>query len=348
MGVIGLSQGLVSCGLFGDREVSSTTGQAAQISAPERKSQVRRSSSNSFSDGIAATVNGKVITKSEVRQAIEREKFLMDQQLLRPGERERRLKALEDEGLDALIERVLILAEYDKRGFPVKPQHVDAHINSRIRQQFGGDREKLVEALRRSGITMRKFREDQEKAIKILRMKMAVARDKTRPPSPKEVQAYYNKNINDYRDEGTLRVRTITIPKRSRRDREATEKSQQLLAQDIHHKVKRGGNFAELAQTYSEDSAARNGGDRGVIDKQTLSPLLTINAFNLEAGETSEIIEDARNYYILKVDSRQYGKAQPLSEVREEIEASLVGEQREEIVSKWVAGLRRRALIKQY
>lgn len=258
------------------------------------------------------------------------------------------MRELENEGLDALIERELILAEYDKRGFPVKPQHVDAQINYRIREQFGGDRDKLVAALREAGITMRKFREDQEKTIKILRMKGAIAQDKTRPPSPKEVQDYYQKHLNDYRDEGTLRVRTITIPKRPSRDPLASEESQRRLVQDIHQKLKRGGNFADLATTYSQDSAARNGGDRGIIDKKTLQPLLTINAYNLEAGETSEIIEDAYNYYILRVDSRQYGKAQPLSEVRDEIETALVGAQKDAVISKWVEGLRSRALIKRY
>lgn len=74
----------------------------------------------------------------------------------------------------------------------------------------------------------------------------------------------------------------------------------------------------------------------------------SINAYNLEAGETSEIIEDAYNYYILRVDSRQYGKAQPLSEVRDEIETALVGAQKDAVISKWVEGLRSRALIKRY
>ncbi len=350
-GCLGLSHFLVGCGFFRDEEVAARTP-AAQIQTDQEQSptSTSRSRNNFYADGIAATVNGKVITRSEVRDgvALIRERFLMEQQLLSQQERERRLRALEKEGLDALIERELILAEYDKRGFPVKPQHVDAQINYRIRQQFGGDRDKFVEAMRQAGITMRKFREDQIKMIKVIRMKTAVAADKTRPPSPKEVQAYYNKNINEYRDEGTLRVRTITIPKRPRRDPLATEKSQRLLVQDIHHKLKRGGDFAELARTYSHDSAARQGGDRGIIDKQTLQPLLTINAYNLKAGELSEIIEDARNYYILYVEARHYGKAQPLSEVREDIENSLIAEQKEEIVAKWVESLRSRALIKRY
>ena len=76
-----------------------------------------------------------------------------------------------------------------------------------------------------------------------------------------------------------------------------------------------------------------------------MGALLTMNAYNLKAGETSEIIEDQHNYYLLKVDSRQYGKAQPLSEVQDGIEKTLIAAQKEEVVDKWVESLRKRALI---
>ena len=325
-----------------------TNNQAAQVQVQVPQSLRTKASRNSnYGDGISATVNGKVITRSEVRDAIVREKFLMQQQVLTPADRKSRERKLETEGLDALIERELILAEYDKRGVPVKTQHVDDQVNFRIRQQFGGDRDKFVSALRESGITMRKFREDQVKTIKVLRMKHAIAQDKTRPPSPKEVQGYYKKNINDYRDdEGTLRMRTLTIPKRvdPRYDPLATPEGQLVRVQAIQKRLKRGASFAEEARKYSQDSAASKGGDRGIINKETLQPLLTINAFNLDAGETSEIIEDGRNYYILKVDSRQYGKAKPLSEVREDVENNILADQKQQVIDKWVKKLRSRAL----
>lgn len=349
---LGLSQFLVSCSLFREKDTvfENPTNNTAQVQ-PDRRVQTPQSSAsrrNAFADGMAATVNGKVVTRSEVRGAVAQEAFLLQRQGMTPQEAKKRLATLEKEGLSALIDRKLILAEYNKRGFPVKDQHVDSQINFRIRKQFGGDRKAFVEALRKAGITMRKFRSDQEDTIKILRMKEAVARDKTRTPSGQAIQSYYNKNINRYRDEGTVSVRTITIPKMDRRDPMASPKSQKLLAQDVHSRLKRGGNFAEQAKKYSRDSVARNGGNRGIIGKQDLQPLLTINAYALEAGQISDVIEDQRNYYILKVDSRQYGKAEPLSEVREGIEKTLIAEQKEKVVEKWVKGLRSRALIKTY
>ena len=349
---LGLSQLLVSCGLFreSDDVFENPTNNAARVQE-NRRTEVPRtpgSRGNGFADGIAATVNGKVVTRSEVRGSVAQEAFLLQQQVLSPADRKKRLRELEKEGLDALINRKLILTEYNKRGYPVKAQHVDSQINYRVREQFGGDRKKFVEALRQTGITMRKFRSDQEDTIKILRMKQAIAQDKTRQPSSQEVQRYYNKNINDYRDDGTVSVRTLMLPKQDRRDPMASPKSQRLRAQDIHRQLKSGSSFATLAKKYSRDSAARNGGNRGIIDKQTLQPLLTMNAYNLKAGETSEIIEDQRNYYLLKVDSRQYGKAQPLSEVQDGIEKTLIAAQKEKIVDKWVKSLRERALIKTY
>ncbi len=349
LGVALLTVGMVGCGWFrrsSDAEMTPPTSVAnAQPTRPSSE-PTPVIGSNLFADGIAATVNGKVIPRSEVRDAILRERFLLEQQVLSPAEKKRRIQKLEKEGLDAMIERELILSEYDKRGFPVKEQDVDAQVNHIIRQRFGGNRDQFVNALRQTGITMRKFREDQVKVIKVLRMKNAIARDKTRPPSPKEVEAYYQKHINDYRDEGEIHVWTITVSKRPR-DPLSTPKSQRLLAQDLQYQVKRGTKLTELAQKYARNPAARVD-DRGFINKTTLQPLLTINAFNLDAGEVSEVIEDNRNYYIIKAVARRYGKAQPLSEVREDIENNITGGQKEAIVDKWVAGLRERALIKRY
>ncbi len=341
--------GLTGCGLFGGggQQVNNPAAQVSDPSKPERNPRTS-AAARQHADGIAAIVNNQVITRSEVRDAVAYQRFILEQQVLSPAEKSRRIRKMEREGLDALITNELILGEYDKRGIPVRARDVDAQVNYIIRKQFGGDRNRLVEALRQAGTTMRRFREEQVKTIKIMRMRSAVSHKKTRPPSPREVQDYYRQNIGDYRAEGTLRLRTITIPKRSRRDRFATPKSQRLLAQDIRTKLGRGTSFAEMARTYSEDSVARNGGDRGTVTRETLNPLLTANAFAMKAGQTSEVIEGPNNYYIIKVDSRQYGKASPLSEVRDDVEQNLIAQQRQKLVDNWVANLKRRALIKIY
>ena len=347
-----LGQGLAGCALFrGDKTVGVSTDQGAWVEqndpgeVPPTSNAIR---SNYFADGIAATVNGKVITRSEVRIVVVQEYMLLEQLVLTPAERERRVSQLEWEGMEALIERELILAEYDKLGIPVKPRLVDAEVNYRIRQGFGGDREKFIAGLRQFGITMRKFRENQVRIIKVQMMKSHMTRDKTRPPTPGEVEEYYQRNIDDYRGEGTIHVRTITIPKRMPWDPLATEEGQRTLVQDIHGKLENGGDFAELARTYSWDSVAEAGGDRGIIGKETLQPLLTMSAYNLPPGELSEIIEDGNNYYILYMESRQYGEAQPLSEVREDVESNIVAEQKQKVIDKWVESLRQRAFIKTY
>ena len=341
---------LSSCGLFGGGKgaindiAENQVGTTSQPKLPQVKA-----SSTEFADGIAATVNGKVITKSEVRQEVGYVRLILQRQPMDAGERSRRLRELEQKSLEALIDRELFLARYDKAGIPVKARHVNTQIDARIRDQFGGDRAKFTEALRQSGVTMRRFREKQVDSIKVIRMKQFVAQGKTRTPSPREVQRYYEENLTDYRDEGTLKLRTLLIRKRSQRDPLATPTTQRLLAQEVQRKLTQGANFPAMAKTYSEDSAASQGGDRGTITREgPLNAFLTNNAFAMKAGQVSEIIEDQNNYYILKVDSRQYGKASPLSEVRDDVEQNLLAQQRQAIVDKWLKNERKRALIKTY
>ena len=349
LGGLTLTTALVSCGLFGGKDVVNETAVGQVGTTPQRRAPQLKSTTAEFADGIAATVNGKVITKSEVRQEVGFVRLVLQRQPLEPSERARRLRELEKKSLDALIERELFLAKYKSTGYPVKPRHVDETINRRIREQFDGDRTRFTEALRQSGITLRRFREKQIDTIKVMRMKQAISQGKTGTPSPNDVQRYYRENIADYREEGTLNLRTITIPKRSRRDPLATAATQLVLVQEVHRKLKRGASFPATAKAHSEDSAATNGGDRGRITREgPLNAFLTKSAFAMKAGQVSEIIEDPNNYYILKVDSRQYGKVSPLSEVRDDVEQNLLAEQRQVIVDKWLENARKRALIKLY
>ena len=353
-GLVLLVPGLTSCGMFGGSRPEPLAQTPVAAAAAGSQNQVKRKPTRAtgkpFADGIAATVNGRVITKSEVREAVMLQRFAISQKVRDPKERQRQMRNIEEKGLDVLIERELTLSEYDKLGGPVQPQHIDSQVNHIIRVRFGGDRDQFIQALRESGITMRKFREDQAKAIKVIRMKAAITRGKTRPPSPREVNDYYKKNIADYREEGTLRVRTINLRKRSMKDPLATPKTQFARAQDILRKLKRGEDFAALARQYSEDSVASKGGDRGQIAREssTLNRVLTNVAFQMKAGEVSEIIESQTGFYIVKVDSRQYGRTAPLNEVRDEIENILQSEQRQDLVDAWVATQKKRAMIKRY
>ena len=94
--------------------------------------------------GIAAVVNGKPITRTEVRAAVEAQEQMIRMTVKDEDEARRRLSDLHERALDALIERQLVLSEFDKMGGSIKPEYIEDEIKRIIIESFGGDREKFI------------------------------------------------------------------------------------------------------------------------------------------------------------------------------------------------------------
>ena len=302
-------------------------------------------------DGIAATVNGRVITKSEVRSQVNTLRFMVLQREKNPAEIRRQMEKIDREALSDLVDREIILAEFEKKGGAMRPQIVEADINRIIRENFKGDRKAFLAELRRSRVTLRKFKEIRSKMLIVQFMQGSVTGPRI-PATPAEVREYYKKHIADFREEGNIHLRTITIPKYDPRSPTTENKayiaSQRGLADSILKRLKNGENFQALARQYSKDSAASKGGDRGIISRETLRKDLSQVAFALKEKEISEVLEDARNLYILYVEEKQYKRTAPLEEVRIVIERRVAQERRAALVDRWLARLRRKAVIKYY
>lgn len=298
-------------------------------------------------NGFAAKVNGSVITRSELEDSMRFTRMAYER-MPPSAEQKKLLDSLRKDTLESLIDRELILSEFEKRGGVVKPEMIDDDINTIIREDFEGDRAKLLAELKRQGTTLEKFREMQEKRIAVRYMRSSEI-GAIPVATPKAIQKFYDDNQELFREPGFIRLRTITMAKATPDgDTEGPKK----LVGEIHKKLKDGADFGTLAKTYSLDSAAEKGGDRGTIghDTQDLRPDLVALAFAQETGEVSEVREDQAFYYILKVESRELGKRAPLSDpkVRDAIEKRLMGEQRQEAQDRWLQRLKKTAIIKRY
>ena len=298
-------------------------------------------------NGFAAKVNGSIITTGELEEQMKFRRMMLSR-IQDPDERAKQMKELKSATLESLIERELILSEFKKRGGQVKAEMVDEDIKRIIREDFDGARDKFLAELKKQGMTIQKFRDDQEKRIAVRYMRSLEANN-VGVATPSDVKKYYDDNPDMFRDEGFIRLRTLTMSKAGDSgDVEAQEK----LVNEVHQKLLAGSDFGTLAKTYSIDSAASEGGDRGVIGRDTelLRRDLVALAFQQPTGKVSPIFPDQAFYYIMKVESRQPGKRAPLSDpnVRAAIEKRLLAERRQEAEERWITRLKKTAIIKRY
>lgn len=294
--------------------------------------------------GLAVVVNGKVITTSEVREAVQAQEQLIRMTIKDERAAQAKLAELRESALFALIERQLVLSEFEKLGGTIKPQYVEDDINNIIRESFEGDREKFLYELAKTGMTIKKFREQREKMMVVSVLRARQVKDLP-PPTPAQVEAFYRKNADKFRDKDYIKFSTITIPKYPVGDANATPESQKKLAEELRTKITNGADFAQTAKSYSQDSRAETGGDWGLQERATLSREIADVAFSLKTGGISKVTEVGPNYMIIYCEAKQPGNQESLEKVRPQIEKVISAEMGRDAVNRWLSGLAAKAII---
>jgi parvulin-like peptidyl-prolyl isomerase len=291
-------------------------------------------------NGIAAIVNDKVITYSEVREVVEpRERLLRAQ--YSGDELVKKITELRKAALQDLIDRQLIIQAFDKEKLVIPPHFIDERVEAVIKENFGGDRAAFIKTMEAQKYTMSKFRDLERQKIIVQAMRAKNVKTNLIIP-PGKVEEYYRQHRDLFSSKPQVKLRMIMIPGQG-------GSAQQSMAEEIRAKLITGADFDKMAQMYSEDSTRDLGGDWGWVDEKTLSPELSRVAFSLKPGAISELVELGGNFYILKVEARQGGDLKPLSkELRAEIEGRLRQEQAQELQEHWLASLRSKAYIKTF
>ena len=97
-------------------------------------------------DGVAAVVNGDIITLSQVRGlSAPREKLLRSQYT--GEELEKQLKATRELALKDLIDRRLVIQAFKKEKYEIPDHFVEERMHEIIRENFGGDRATFIKTL---------------------------------------------------------------------------------------------------------------------------------------------------------------------------------------------------------
>lgn len=293
-------------------------------------------------DGIAAVVNGDVITYSQVRQLVMPREQVLRQQF-KGEELQKQIKAARDAALKDLIDRQLIVQDFKKQGFNLPEWLVDQRIEEIVRDNFGGDRNTFIKTLQAQNYTLGQFKKEEMDKIIVQAMRGKNVKKSSVTVSPTKVQEYWEKHRAEFMSKEQVKLRMIMIPTHG-----YDNDQQKALAEEILGKLAAGAPFDKMAEMYSEDSTREVGGDWGWIERKTLAAPLEKVAFNLPKNKISNIIELGGNYYILKVEDKRGGDAPSLAQVRPQIEQKLQQEEMQRQQDLWLATLREKAYIRTF
>jgi peptidyl-prolyl cis-trans isomerase SurA len=294
-------------------------------------------------DGIAAIVNGDVITFSQVRSlSAPREKLLRSQ--LTGQELENKIKEARELALKDLIDRRLVIQAFKKESYQIPDHIVDQRVHDIIRESFGGDRNTFIKTLEAQNYSLGEFKEKEMERIIVQAMRSHNVKTNY-IISPTKIEDYYRKHRDQFTSKEEIKLRMIMI---SGQKDTGNAQAQKALAEEVLGRLAGGAEFEQTAQIYSEDSTRENGGDWGWMGRNTLAGPLEKFAFNMPVGRISNIIDFAGNYYILKVEDKRGGTTRSLAEARGDIERKLIQDEAAQIQERWIASLREKAYIRTF
>lgn len=301
--------------------------------------------------GIAAKVNGKVITTNEVNYHLTPYREQLNAQMPRKGPQYYNLlKKARTEILDNLIERELILSEFNRNtnGRRIPSHAIDEEVKRQIRELYNNNRSEFSKALKQSGISMQQHRRETEKKLIVQAMRAQQFKNAV-PPLPNEVKKEYYQHRSKMRDitGDAMEFHKIYIPKSDPANPIITPKTQLQLAERLVDELKKGADFEALAKEHSKDGFADDGGKVEKTKRTDLSPAFAAIMMETPEGKILGPLEDGRGFTIVRLDKKYYGPAPSLNKVRKLVESRVRARKNKTKHDRWMKRLRQNAMIQK-
>ncbi|MDB6114313.1 MAG: cbf2 [Lacunisphaera sp.] len=297
-----------------------------------------------YANGIVAIAEDHIITVDDVRREVSPLIPGIQRESHNEKEFNERVEGLQEDVIQSLIDRVLIVKDFykdEKRKVPAS--YVDNAISETIINQFDGDRSKYLAYLRSRGISQKDYRKEQEEDMIYQYMKGQQSKSAS-TVSPVKIEAYYAENKEHFFQEDSVHLRVIQIT-RAEDDTDDTLRTKAAMALS---QLNSGTEFASVARQYSQDSFKGKGGDMGWKRRSDVLKEFSDVIFTLDKGKHSDAILTPAGAFIFYVEDRKFAGTLPLDEVRPDIERALVQQGSRQATERWLEKLRRNAYVKHF
>ncbi|MFC1657604.1 peptidylprolyl isomerase [Candidatus Moduliflexota bacterium] len=286
-------------------------------------------------DGIAATVNGEVITLLDLEKT---GRPLVEQQMRTALKRERGKLKRETllTVLEGLVLQKLQLQRAKELGLGVSDQEVEEAI-ARIMEGNSLTVDMLERAIEKEGLTMEKYREQISEQILFSKLMQQEVRTRVAVTS-EETEAYYDEHREEYFRPEQIRVRHILIQAEGEGEEALQETRRRALV--ILEEFREGADFSDLVMQYSPMTASGDETVSGWLKRGEFLQELEEVAFSLPAGSVSDPIRSKVGFHIIQVVEKEEDSYLSLEAVSDSIRQKLLGEKMERDYKSWLDELR--------
>jgi peptidyl-prolyl cis-trans isomerase SurA len=286
-------------------------------------------------DGVAAVVNGDIITLSEVEEHAAGAN-LPSRGVT--GDLKTKRDSILKRATEDLITDKLVSKECKEQNLEPTTPEIDNAIED-VQRSNHIDKATLERALLEQGLTMPKYRDML--SSQLCRMKVVEVKVKNRvtvtDDDVKNAMANQGRATRGAVQE--LKLRDIYVPFDNGVD------AARAAVKVAFERLKKGEDFALVAHE-TTGPLQKTGGDLGWIKVTDLAPDLQKAAGAIADGRFSDVIETQKGFHLLKVEQRRTASdSQSAAEAREELRNQLMTEKMQKATEDYLAELRRTAEI---
>ena len=284
---------------------------------------------------VVVFVNNNAITRAELDMEINR---LAPQELYHRSISPEKQKEMEKKALENLINAELFYIEAKRQGLKVDSSELKKSISS-VKASYPSTKA-FKDALKKSGMTMSVF---EEKVGKNLVVEKLIEKEVKVSLTDNDLEEYYKKNTGKFKEPEAVRLRYVYV-KINPSEPDGRKKAKER-AKEAYSKIKLGSNFAQIAQTYSQDMSRIKGGDIGFVHKGMTPQDIEKAAFSLKVGQVSEIIKTDIGFHILKVEEKRASRQVSFKEIKDKLKKELTESMQKNRLEGLIKRLRENAKI---
>lgn len=231
-----------------------------------------------------------------------------------------------------LVVRELLRDQAEQLGLAVSESEIDQGLEEVKKNKFGGDQQKLMEALEREGITLERAREQLADGMLLVLLKKRITGD-VPPPSDDEIKVEYERNPKKFELAPSVKLRHILV---------GTEAE----AKDVQARLNQGADMTALAAELSKDGNSKDkGGDLGWAPRGSMDQSLDDAAFSLTPGAYSAPVQSKHGWHVLLIEEAKPAYQRTFEEARETVKKELLENARDTYWSDWLSEIKRNARI---
>jgi peptidyl-prolyl cis-trans isomerase SurA len=292
-------------------------------------------------DGIAAVVNGEIVTLLEMEkagQAALAERLRMVPAAAQEQVRREVLRPV----LDQLVLERLQAQRARELGIQVSEQEIDAAIAG-IREENRLSEELLERLLRERGVSREDYRREirsQIRLSKLVRQEIG-ARIAL---SDEEIAAYYDEHRQEWRRPERIRIRHLLVPLAAD-PAPAEVEAARARADAVRARAAGGADFADLVRAETPGAAPGVDPLSGEIARGELFPALEEAAFALPVGGVGGPVRGPAGFHVVQLAERLPAVEPTLEEMRASIEQKIGERKTRERFGSWLKQLRESAVV---